>query len=61
MVDLDIAAARPQEPLPAPFHTWALPDGAPWTDFHREHGGNGRRSRGEGESEVVEIAEGAAS
>ena len=39
MVDLDIAAARPQAPLPAPFHTWALPDGAPWTDFHREHGG----------------------
>jgi hypothetical protein len=39
VVDLDIAAARPQAPLPAPFHTWALPDGAPWTEFHREHVG----------------------
>ena len=39
MVDLDIAEKRPQAPLAAPFHTWALPDGAPWTEFHREHDG----------------------
>ncbi len=39
MVEFEIAAARPQAPLPAPFHTWALPDGSPWTDFHRENGG----------------------
>lgn len=39
MVELEIAEARPQAPRPAPFHIWALPDGAPWTDFHRELGG----------------------
>jgi len=39
VVELEIAETRPQAPLPAPFHTWALPDGVPWTDFHREHGG----------------------
>ena len=38
-VELTIGAARPQAPLPAPFHAWDLPDGSPWTEFHRENGG----------------------
>ena len=38
-VELTIAAAVPQAPRPAPFHAWGLPDGSPWTEFHREGGG----------------------
>ena len=38
MVAFALAAARPQPPMPAPFHAWALPDGTPWTDFHRVGG-----------------------
>jgi hypothetical protein len=38
VVAFALAAARPQRPMPAPFHAWALPDGTPWTDFHRVGG-----------------------
>ncbi len=38
-VELRIDAAVPQSPLPAPFHAWDLPDGSPWTEFHRDDGG----------------------
>lgn len=38
-VEFTIAAAVPQAPLPAPFHAWNLPDGTPWTEFHRGLGG----------------------
>ena len=37
-VELTIAAAVPQAPRPAAFHVWGLPDGSPWTEFHREGG-----------------------
>ena len=38
MVDFAITAARQQAPMKSPFHTWALPDGLPWMEFHRVHG-----------------------
>lgn len=39
MVRFEVAAERAQAPMPAPFHAWDLPDGTPWTEFHREDGG----------------------
>ncbi len=39
MPALRIADACPQSSLPPPFHAWALPDGAVWTEFHRANDG----------------------
>ena len=40
MADFRIATARLQARVAiAPFHTWASPDGAPWTEFYRADGG----------------------
>jgi len=39
VVRFEIAAERAQAPIPAPFHAWDLPDGSPWTQFHRDGGG----------------------
>ena len=36
VAELAMAEARVQPPRPAPFHSWNLPDGAPWTQFYRE-------------------------
>lgn len=38
-VEFAIGPAREPAPLPEPFHAWRLPDGTPWTEFHRDVGG----------------------
>jgi len=39
-IDFQAAAARGQVPLSiSPFHTWAFPDGALWTEFYRTDSG----------------------
>jgi len=52
VTELEIAAARAQAPLPAPFHTWARPDAAPWTEFHRTPNGYLLRFPGMADFEV---------
>jgi hypothetical protein len=40
VIDFQVAVARWQGPLGIqPFHTWAFPDGTPWTEFYRVGGG----------------------
>ena len=40
MADLRVSTRRRQAPMGiAPFHTWALADGTPWTEFYRVNGG----------------------
>ncbi|MCU0836214.1 MAG: hypothetical protein MUC77_17570 [Chromatiaceae bacterium] len=40
MIELQMAAARPQPPAHVrPFHTWSFPDGTLWTEFYRLEGG----------------------
>jgi hypothetical protein len=40
VVGLSIEKARQQPPLgTTPFHEWVLPDGTPWTQFHRVQSG----------------------
>jgi hypothetical protein len=36
VIDFRVLPERPQQPLAtAPYHQWLLPDGTPWTAFHR--------------------------
>lgn len=40
MVELTTSKAGPQRPFPQPpFHVWQMPDGSPWTAFHRVRAG----------------------